>query len=155
MFRRLIETWRTWATLPLRLTLGLIFIAHGAQKVFGVWGGPGLQKMLEFPPPSSLMKPAWLWMGAAAFAELLGGALVFVGLLTRVGAFLISVVMLTAMFGVHWAGGFFLSNQPTPGIEFTFALLGMALALLITGGGRASIDETLSGPRARRGYKTK
>jgi putative oxidoreductase len=155
MLRRLIETWRTWSTLPPRVTLGLIFIAHGAQAVFGMWGGPGLQKMLSFPAPFSWMKPAWLWMGAAAFAELLGGVLVLTGLLTRVGAFLILVVMLTAMFGVHWAGGFFMSNQPVPGIEYTLALTGLALALLITGGGRASVDETLSGPRARRGYKTK
>ena len=150
MFKGLIETWRTWATLPLRLTLGLIFIAHGAQKVFGIWEGPGLQKMLSFPPPFSWMKPGWLWMGAAAFAELLGGVLVLTGLLTRVGAFLILVVMLTAMFGVHWAGGFFMSNQPTPGIEYTLALTGLALALLITGGGRVSFDERLSDPRGRR-----
>jgi putative oxidoreductase len=150
MLRRLIETGRTWATLPLRLTLGLIFIAHGAQAVFGAWGGPGLQKMLSFPAPFSWMKPAWLWMGAAAFAELVGGVLVLMGLLTRVGASLILVVMLVAMFGVHWAGGFFMSNQPMPGIEYTVALAGLALALLITGGGRASFDETLSDPRGRR-----
>jgi putative oxidoreductase len=155
MFRRLIETWRTWATMPLRLTLGLIFIAHGAQKVFGAWGGPGLQRFVAGSPPFSWMQPPWLWMGAAAFAELLGGALVLTGLLTRVGAFLILAVMLTAMFGVHWAGGFFLSNQPTPGTEYTVALVGLALALLITGGGRASFDETLSGPPGRRGYKSK
>jgi putative oxidoreductase len=150
MFRRLVETWRTWATLPPRLTLGIIFIAHGAQKVFGAWGGPGLQKVLGFSPPFSWMRPPWLWMGAAAFAELIGGALVLLGLLTRVGAFLILVVMLTAMFGVHWAGGFFLSNQPTPGIEYTVALTGVALALLIAGGGRASFDEALSDSRGRR-----
>ncbi len=151
MFKRLIETWRTWATLPLRLTLGLIFIAHGAQKVFGVWGGPGLQKFVAGNPPFGWMKPAWLWMGAAAFAELLGGVLVLIGLLTRVGAFLIITVMLAAMLGVHWAGGFFGTNAPIPGIEYTVALTGAALALLITGGGRASVDETLlSGPRGRR-----
>lgn len=155
MFKRLIETWRTWATLPLRLTLGLIFIAHGAQKVLGAWGGPGLQRFVAGSPPFGWMKPSWLWMGAAAFAELLGGALVLTGLLTRVGAFLIISVMLTAMLGVHWAGGFFMGNTPIPGIEYTVALTGAALALLITGGGRASVDETLSGPRARRGYKSK
>lgn len=150
MFGRLTETGRTWVTLPLRLTLGLIFVAHGAQKVFGVWAGPGLHKMLTFPAPFGWMKPAWLWMAAAAFAELVGGALVLLGLLTRVGAFLVLVVMVTAMFGVHWAGGFFISNQPTPGIEYTVALAGAALALLIAGGGRVSADEALSNPRRRR-----
>ena len=153
MFRGLIETWRTWATLPLRLTLGLIFLAHGAQKVFGMWGGPGLQRFAAGSPPFVWMRPAWLWMGAAALAELLGGALVLLGLLTRVGAFLIIIVMLIAMLGVHWAGGFFSTNAPLPGIEHTVALTGMALALLIVGGGRASFDEALSGPRGRRRFK--
>jgi len=86
------------------------------------------------------LRPAWLWLGAAAISELLGGALILLGLVTRVGALMIAAVMLVAMFGVHWSGGFFLQNR---GIEFTVALLGMALALLISGGGRASFDEAL------------
>lgn len=147
MFRSLIETAPTWVTLPLRLTLGLIFIAHGAQKVFGMWGGPGLSAFAGNATPFEWMQPAWLWMGAAAFAELLGGVMVLVGLLTRLGALLIIPVMLVAMFGVHWAGGFFSTNKPLSGIEFTVALLGMALALLIAGGGHASFDETLMGRR--------
>ncbi|HEX8476317.1 MAG TPA: DoxX family protein [Pyrinomonadaceae bacterium] len=139
MFRRLVETWPTWTTVPLRVALGLIFIAHGAQKVLGVWEGPGLSKFAANPAPFGL-QPSWLWMGAAAFAELIGGILILLGFLTRLGAFAIAVIMLIAMFGVHWSGGFFLSNK---GIEYTLALLGMALALLVSGGGRASVDETL------------
>jgi putative oxidoreductase len=75
-------------------------------------------------------------MGAAAFAELIGGGLVLVGLLTRVGAFLIFCTMLTAIIGVHWQGGLFLPA----GFEYALALLTMSLALLISGGGMASID---------------
>lgn len=149
MFRRLIQTSPTWITLPLRVALGLVFIAHGAQKVFGVWEGPGLMKFAGGAPPLGL-RPAWFWMGSAAVAELLGGALVLLGLLTRLGALLIVPVMLVAMFGVHWAGGFFSTNKPLPGVEYTVALLGMALALLIAGGGRASVDEALMGPPRRR-----
>lgn len=152
MFQNLIRTTRVWFALPLRLALGLVFVAHGAQKVFGVWGGQGLSSFTQTPAPLGL-RPAWLWMGAAAFAELLGGALILLGLLTRVGAFLIAVVMLVGMFGVHWAGGFFLSNQPVPGIEYTLALAGAAVALLISGGGRLSLDEALMDPRQRRRYK--
>lgn len=148
MFQRLIETWPTWATLPIRLALGAVFIAHGAQKVFGVWGGPGLSAFSAGSAPMGL-KPAWLWLGAAALAELVGGVLVFFGLLTRVGAALIAIVMLVAMFGVHW-GSFFLANKPLPGIEYTVVLLGMSVALLIAGGGRASADELLVDPRYRR-----
>jgi putative oxidoreductase len=147
MIRELIATTPTWITLPIRLTLGVIFIAHALQKVFGLWGGPGWAKFTSFPPPYGFMRPAWLWMGAAAVAELLGGTFVLLGLFTRVGAFLIASVMLVAMFGVHWKGGLFLSNQ---GYEYTLALLGMAVALVIAGGGRASIDENLQDARGRR-----
>lgn len=149
MFQKLIRTWPTWAALPIRLALGAVFFAHGGQKVFGWWGGPGLSKFTAGAAPLGL-RPAWLWLGAAAFAELLGGALVFAGLLTRVGALLILVVMLVAMFGVHWPGGFFLSNQPVPGVEYTAALASMALALLVSGGGRLSLDEAMIDPRYRR-----
>ena len=146
MFQRLIATTGTWITVPLRLALGLVFIGHGAQKVFGAWGGPGWAKITAFPTPFSFMRPSWLWMGAAAVSELLGGVFVLTGLLTRVGAFLILCVMLTAMLGVHWSGGFFL---PT-GIEYTVALTGVCVALLIAGGGHASLDRQLQDPRARR-----
>ncbi|MGB8511098.1 MAG: DoxX family protein [Pyrinomonadaceae bacterium] len=145
MFQRLIETSPTWITVPLRLALGVVFIAHGAQKVFGAWEGPGLAKFTAFPAPLG-MQPSWLWMGAAAFAELVGGILVLTGLLTRVGAALIGFVMLVAILGPHW-GKFFANNQ---GMEYAFSLLGIALALLIAGGGQASADRALMGPRGRR-----
>lgn len=141
MLRKLTATSATWAMLPLRLALGTIFIAHGAQKVFGSFEGPGLRTFMNFPPPYSFMRPGWLWMGAAAVSELLGGILVLLGLFTRVGAFLIFCIMLTAMLGVHWSKGFFMSNQ---GVEFTLALLGMSLALLVAGGGQASADKLIS-----------
>ncbi len=150
MLQSLIATSRTWTALPLRLALGLIFIVHGAQKVFGMWGGPGLTKFATASAPFDWMQPNWLWMGAAALAELVGGTLILLGLLTRVGAALVMPVMLVAMLGVHWEGGFFISNKPVPGIEFTVALLGSALALLISGGGRLSVDEMMIDPRARR-----
>ena len=146
MFQRLIATAPTWITVPLRLVLGVIFIGHGAQKVFGAFGGPGWAKITSFPTPFPFMRPSWLWMGAAALSELVGGILVLLGLLTRVGAFLILCVMLTAMLGVHLKGGFFLPS----GIEYTVALAGICLALLIAGGGQASVDGALAGSRGRR-----
>lgn len=141
MLRRLTATSSSWAMLPLRLALGVIFIAHGAQKVLGSFGGPGFRAFIENPAPYPFMKPAWLWMGAAALSELVGGVLILLGLLTRVGAFLIACIMVTGMLGVHWKDGFFISNQ---GIEYTVALLGMSLALLIAGGGQASVDRMIS-----------
>ena len=52
--------------------------------MLGSWGGTGLAKFTSNPPPFAFMRPGWLWMGAAAFSELIGGALVLLGLLTRV-----------------------------------------------------------------------
>ena len=144
MLRRLTSTSSLWATVPLRLALGIIFIAHGSQLVFGAWGGPGLSKFATFGAPFSFMRPAWLWMGAAALSQLIGGILVLTGLFTRIGALLLAGVMLVAMFGSHWPA-FFLPN----GLEFTLALTGMAFALLITGGGQASVDLMIGGGRRR------
>lgn len=145
MFRRIIATSSSWVPVPLRLALGAIFIAHGAQKVLGSFGGPGFKAWIAYPAPFPFMKPAWLWMAAAALAELIGGILIVLGLFTRVGAFLIACVMVSAMIGVHWHNGFFLGQQP--GIEYALALVGAALALLISGGGAVSVDRALTGRR--------
>ncbi len=142
MLRRLTSTSASWAPVPLRLALGIAFVGHGAQKVLGSFNGPGFAKFTSFPAPFPFMRPAWLWMGAAAFSELIGGVLVLLGLFTRVGAFLITCVMLTAIFGVLWPRFF-----APEGMELALAFLGMALALLITGGGQASVDRMVGGRR--------
>jgi putative oxidoreductase len=145
MFRRIISTSASWTPLPLRLALAAVFIAHGAGKVLGRFGGPGLAKFTSYPAPFPFMRPGWLWMGVAAFAELIGGALVLLGLLTRVGAFLIFCTMLTAIIGVHLKGGFFAPG----GYEYPMTLAAVCLALLISGGGNASVDRALAGRRRR------
>ena len=144
MLRRLSSTSSLWATVPLRLALGIAFTGHGAQKVLGSFNGPGWAKFTSFPAPFPFMRPAWLWMGAAAVSELIGGILVLLGLFTRVGAFLITCVMLVAIFGVLWPRFF-----APEGMELAVAFLGMALALLITGGGQASVDLMIGGGRRR------
>ena len=143
MIRRLTSTSASWGTVPLRLALGVAFVGHGAQKVFGSFGGPGFAKFTSFPAPFSFMRPSAAWMAAAALAELVGGALVLLGLFTRVGAFLITCVMLTVIFGVLRNKGFFAPE----GMEMAVAFLAMALALLITGGGQASVDRMIGGRR--------
>jgi putative oxidoreductase len=145
MFRKVIATSSSWFTLPVRLGLGSIMIAHGAQKVLGAFNGSGFKAFTSGNTPFGFMRPAWLWLGAAALSELVGGILIGIGFLTRVGAFLIACTTLTAVVGVHWPNGFFASNR---GYEYPLALLAMALALLISGGGQASIDKGLS--RGRR-----
>jgi putative oxidoreductase len=144
MFSKIIATSPTWFTLPIRLALAAVMIAHGAQKVLGSFGGPGFDKFIGGTTPFGFMRPAWLWLAAAALSELVGGLFVGIGLLTRVGAFFIACVMLTAVVGVHWTGGFFAGTR---GYEYPLSLLAMALALLIAGGGQASVDRALSGGR--------
>ena len=145
MFRRIIATSATWIPIPLRLTMAAVFIGHGAQKVLGSWQGPGFSKFISFPAPYGFMKPAWLWMGAAALSELIGGVLLLFGFLTRIGAFFLACTMLVAVLGVHWPA-FFSANK---GFEYPLSLLAMSLALLISGGGIASVDLALSGGRRR------
>ncbi len=145
MFRRLLATSPTWFAVPLRLAIGAIFLAHGSQKVLGSFGGGGLAKFVANPAPYPFMRPSWLWMGAAAFSELIGGVLLIFGLLTRVGAFLILCVMSVAIFGVLWPHFF-----GPGGFEFPLSLLAGCLALLISGGGAASVDLGLTRSGGRR-----
>jgi putative oxidoreductase len=143
MFRRVIATSSTWITIPIRLALAVILVAHGSQKVLGTFGGPGFKGWISGTTPFSFMRPAWLWLAAAAFSELLGGLLVGLGFLTRVATFFICCTMLTAIIGVHWPN-FFSNNR---GFEYPLALFAMSFALLISGGGMASIDRALAGGR--------
>ena len=138
MLNRLIATSPTWFTVPVRLALG-------SQKVMGTFNGPGFKTFIAGNTPFGFMRPTWLWLSAAALSELLGGLLIALGFLTRVGAFFFACTMLTAIAGVHWPGGFFASNR---GYEYPLSLLAMAVALLIAGGGQASVDRALT--RGRR-----
>jgi len=151
MFRKLIATSSTFVTVPIRLVLAIVMIAHGGQKVLGLWGGPGFKQFISGNTPFSFMKPTWLWLGAAALSEFVGGVLVGLGFLTRVGAFFIACVVLTAIAGVHWPNGLFGANR---GYEYPMTIFGITLALLISGGGQLSVDKALSAgkasPRSRR-----
>jgi putative oxidoreductase len=141
----LLGTYPSWSRAVVRVALGIVFIAHGGQKVFGWFGGPGLkatiqtfQQYMKVPPAATVL---------AAFIELLGGLALLVGLLARPAAAGIIVVMLVAIAKVHGRNGFFLNFSGTPGkghgFEFNFTLIAMALAVLIGGAGALSIDVLL------------
>lgn len=141
LLKKLTSTVDAWSTVPLRLALGIVFVAHGSQKVFGMFGGPALYKWMTLTKLApSLMRPAWFWLAADALGEFVGGVFILFGLFTRLGAFLIFCAMLTAIVHVHWPN-FFLTNN---GFEYPMLIIGVALSLIITGGGRASIDLWLS-----------
>jgi putative oxidoreductase len=138
----LLATSPTWPLTIVRVFLGVTFFAHGAQKVFGLFGGPGLKGTIGYFQSSLGVPPA---LGVlAALTECFGGLAVFVGLLTRLAALGLIVVMLVAVAKVHWRNGFFLNmslqSGKGHGFEFNWALIGMALALLVGGGGAKSLD---------------
>lgn len=133
------------APLVIRIPLGLIFLAHGSQKLFGLFGGSGLtatfatfELKLGIPPIFTLL---------AIIAEFGGGLGVLTGFLTRVSAAGIASVMAVAIYKVHWTHGFFMNANCVSGrghgIEFTLALLGMAVYLMVAGGGKWCIDRLI------------
>ena len=130
------------APLMLRIPLGLIFMAHGAQKLLGLFDGQGLTATLRAYEEKMGIPPIFTLL--AIIAEFGGGFGILTGFLTRLSAAGISAVMLVAMYKIHWAHGFFLAVSGGVGrgngIEFNLALLGMALYLLIAGGGRWCLD---------------
>jgi putative oxidoreductase len=128
--------------LMIRLPLGVIFIAHGGQKLFGLFGGHGFaatlrdyERFLGIPP----------FLTAIALAvEFFGGVAVLIGVATRTAALGLAAIMIVAIARVHWVNGFFINWTLTPnrghGFEMNLALLGMSLALVTGGAGRFAID---------------
>lgn len=136
---RILATDTSFASLALRLPAGIIFVAHGAQKLFGSFGGGGLEGTAQWMASIGL-EPGYLMALAAGSAEFFGGLALLLGLLTRPAAFVLSITMLVAIVTVHLSSGLFLSNG---GYEFGLALLAMSVALLLNGGGKFSLDRKL------------
>jgi putative oxidoreductase len=127
------------ALLVLRLVVGLTFAAHGAQKLFGAFGGHGLEGTAGFFEQIGLRpgKPhAW----AAGIAEFFGGLVIALGLVTPVPAAVLLAVMTAAVITVHLKNGFFVTNQ---GYEFNLALAAALFALAGIGAGGWSLDNAL------------
>ncbi len=137
---RLLNTTGTWAPLALRIPVGIIFAAHGAQKLFGWFGGYGLEGTGQFFGSIGL-NPGYLMALLAGMAEFFGGLALLLGLLVRPAAAALSLTMVVAIFSVHIDKGLFMSNN---GYEYALSLLAVTVSLLISGAGRASFDHALS-----------
>ncbi|WP_374523239.1 DoxX family protein [Hydrogenophaga sp.] len=146
LISRVMSTRAGWAPLALRLPVGIIFAAHGAQKLFGWFGGYGLTGTAQWMESIGLA-PGVLMVLLAGGAEFFGGLALIVGLLVRPAALALSVAMLVAIFTVHISHGLFMSNN---GYEFALALLAASVSLLISGGGSASVDAAIAGDEGSR-----
>ncbi len=124
------------AGLALRLPAGVIFAAHGAQKLFGLFGGYGLEGTGQFMASLGL-EPGYLMALLAGSAEFFGGLALLVGLAVRPAALVLAFTMVIAIVTTHLANGLFMSNN---GYEFGLSLLAISVALLFNGAGRYALD---------------
>jgi putative oxidoreductase len=145
MIRRLYATDESAATSILRLVLGVVFFAHGAQKMLGWFGGFGFAGTMGFFT-GVMHVPAPLAFLAIA-AEFFGGMGLILGFLTRIAAFGIGVNMLVAILTVHRDFGFFMNwtgTQKGEGFEFHLLVLAIVAFLMVRGAGAFSVDRVLS-----------
>lgn len=137
---KLLNTNAGWGALALRIPVGIIFVAHGAQKLFGWFGGYGLEGTGQWMASIGL-EPGYLMALLAGSAEFFGGLALVLGLLTRPAALVSALTMLVAMFAVHIGNGLFMANN---GYEFALSLLAASVALTVQGGGRLALDNLLA-----------
>ncbi len=139
LITRMLNTSDSFAPMVLRVPAGIIFMAHGEQKLFGAFGGYGLEGTGQWMASIGL-EPGYLMALMAGSAEFFGGLAILIGLLVRPAAAALAFAMLVAIFAVHIGNGLFMSNN---GYEFALSLLAIAVSLLISGGGNLSLDRML------------
>ena len=146
---RLFVTPNDWILTCMRVVLGVVFFAHGAQKMLGWYGGNGFQATMSAFTGGMGIPAMFAFLAIAA--EFFGGLGLIAGLLTRIAALGIVCVMLVAIYMVHWQHGLFASSPTGTGYELNLLALTLAFALMVRGGGALSLDRliTLRSPSAR------
>ncbi len=139
LFNKITTTTTALDTLPLRVGAGVIFAAHGAQKLFGWFGGYGLEGTAGWMTSIGL-EPGLLMAAMAGSAEFFGGLLLIIGLLVRPAAAVLAVLVVVAIMAVHLQNGLFMANN---GYEFGLALLAISVGLVFRGAGSLSADRWL------------
>ncbi|RBO84749.1 DoxX family protein [Marinomonas aquiplantarum] len=129
-----------WASTILRIPVGLILMAHGAQKLFGAFGGYGLEGTGQWMASIGL-EPGYLMALLAGSAEFFGGLALVIGLLVRPAGIALAFTMLIAIFSVHFSNGLFMANN---GYEYALTLLVACLSLAFSGAGPLSVDKAIS-----------
>ncbi|PSW06762.1 DoxX family protein [Photobacterium lipolyticum] len=147
IIKSVLNTTTSIAPLTIRIPLGIVLAAHGAQKLFGWFGGYGLEGTGQWMA-SIGFEPGMLMAFLAGSGEFFGGIALMFGLLTRPAAIVTGFTMLIAM-TVHWGNGLFLANN---GYEFALILLFASVSLAIQGGGRYSLDNLVNSWLQSRSY---
>ena len=145
MIRKLLQTDDATATTIIRVVLGIVFFAHGAQKMLGWFGGYGFTATMNAFTGTMHIPAVFAFLAIAA--EFFGGLGLIFGLLTRVAAFGIAVNMVVAIIMVHSQFGFFANwsgTQKGEGFEYHLLALAMCAFLMIKGAGAVSVDQKLS-----------
>lgn len=144
LLQSLVRTGNSVSPTILRLTLAAVMFPHGAQKMLGWFGGYGFTGTMGFF--TGTMGIPWLFAFGAILVEFLAPILLLLGAGTRLAALGLGVVMSTAMLMVHIHNGFFMNwfgTQKGEGIEYFLLMIGMTIALIVSGGGRASVDRAI------------
>lgn len=143
--KTLFQTDEAWSSLILRVTLGLVMLPHGAQKLLGWFGGFGFAgTMGMFTDKMHLL---WIVAFLVIIGESFGSLGLILGCLTRFTAASLVLIMLGAITMVHWPNGFFMNwfgKQAGEGFEYHLLVIGMSVALMVAGGGKWSVDRLIA-----------
>jgi len=153
MFKAFLRTDNSPAQLFIRIALGAVILPHGAQKVFGWFGGQGMEKTLQ--AFAAMGFPTWA-TGCLMVVETLGAVLLILGFITRLWALGIGVSISICMYLNHLQHGFFMNwfgAQKGEGFEYHLLVIGICIALLIRGGGMISVDRGLGNERKKYNYR--
>lgn len=147
MFQQVFSTDSNWPGLILRLTLGLVIFPHAAQKLFGWFNGPGLSGEMQYLTQTTDLSTFTAVM--VILVECGGALLLLSGLATRIAAVGMMGLFIGMIVVVHYKSGFFMNwfaQAPAgqEGFEYHLLVIGMCVALILTGGGRFSIDRVFS-----------
>lgn len=138
-----------WTALIIRLTLGIVIFPHGAQKLLGWFGGYGFNGTMGFLTNGAHLP--WIIALLVILIEFFGALFLIFGFLTRLAALGLFIQFIGIIYTSHWQNGFFMNWANTPnvgqGIEYHLLVIGISLALLVAGGGKASVDAALTRSR--------
>lgn len=141
LIKSVLSTRAGYGLTAVRIFVGIIFAAHGSQKLFGWFGGGGLAGTAQWMESIGLA-PGTLMALLSGGTEFFAGLALIIGLLARPAALGLTIVSLVAIFSVHIHNGLFMANN---GYEFALALLGASIAVLLEGAGKLSADRAISG----------